>query len=86
MSIHQKGWRVYVMKIGPVGERFLEDYGSCAGDSDEEAIDDALQIIGDLSEGWFLESAYAVREEAIGRVHRLGRVRRPTFERTGIIR
>lgn len=76
-----RAWRVYVEEGDPSGFRVGVCFAGIRVGTAEEAIDYALEVIGELREGWTLVKAWAVLEELVSEDFVLERVRRPTWRR-----
>ena len=77
-----KAWRVFIGRSHrPTGILDWVPFTNVRATCQEEAIDQALLLQGELEDGWAAISAYAVAEVAVGREFKLAPVRSPAYRR-----
>lgn len=73
-------WRVFLECTYPDGAMWLRDLRS-HGETSEDAIDYALEIVGELQPGYAIRAAYAAPESSISALVRIEPLRRASFQR-----
>lgn len=73
--------RVFLTQTNATGYPYTLAFEACPGETPEEAIDYALELVGELAEGWKIVSGYTALEKYVTEKLTIRPKRQAAFER-----